>query len=738
MVLCLTGCVKEQMDNAGNHEVKYTPMTFTAGINSENPDTKVAYEETADGLKLTWNSDDAITVFFVGDDFKTVVGEPQKFTINSINTDGTADFTGSIPTGAKYFACVYPYKATTDVTPTSGAAYKKISYEMNEQTGDYDDTKTVMRTKKFTSVSEITNNTTLAPVIFDHWTYIINATLDFGSTEGTITDILFRNTNIVRTRQFRISASATEDAPWAAASSTKGEITVTNSVTLVNGKANVKIYGFGDNKIGDIKFSCTANNQLYAGELKRRLIDGEEKNCANGNQYNATFNMKPDENTLVFDFRSKPGDDWPTSGERAHVEGGTKCTYTLNGKNYNFILADATDATKDQVYYNSANKLTTNAIHRYIGLPAIEGKKLVKIECTSAQNSTTKAPRNVGITSKLYATSDYSDNVQYVNKEGEIAIKKENTKYTFNLVDSKSNTVYYMYGPSASGFGVYDITLFYEDAIEPTGTVLKIGSYNIRSSRVDLEDENNKWEARKSRLVTSITDNAFDIFAVQECTYESKTYLENELGSTYSSKFFNPYSSNGELGSGTNVGQGIFWKTSDFTMDEDSWHYFWPSETPDQMTTNDTYESQSYNRGAFCCIFTHKESNLKFFVMGTHGHLNGDSRVAFASVYETKEKLYNPNGYPSFFIGDMNARPSDESSKTYRTYWSDPYLTLPTSSISGPEGTFNGFGTADRRIDYVYYRGKVTPLNYGCNDAKYNSLFASDHYPIYLNANIHE
>ena len=38
-----------------------------------------------------------------------------------------------------------------------------------------------------------------------------------------------------------------------------------------------------------------------------------------------------------------------------------------------------------------------------------------------------------------------------------------------------------------------------------------------------------------------------------------------------------------------------------------------------------------------------------------------------------------------------------------------------------------------RRIDFIYYRGKgVTPLRYVCNNRLYSGLFASDHFPVYV------
>lgn len=101
------------------------------------------------------------------------------------------------------------------------------------------------------------------------------------------------------------------------------------------------------------------------------------------------------------------------------------------------------------------------------------------------------------------------------------------------------------------------------------------------------------------------------------------------------------------------------------------------------------------------------------------------------------EKKYNPQGYPSFFVGDMNAAPAGPASVEYRKYWIDAYLKVGASGRTGPFATYNGFDLdldmyqSDGRIDYVYYRGAVTPLKYVCSDTRYDGYYASDHLPVY-------
>ena len=263
----------------------------------------------------------------------------------------------------------------------------------------------------------------------------------------------------------------------------------------------------------------------------------------------------------------------------------------------------------------------------------------------------------------------------------------------------------------------------------PSDTTIqvKIGTYNLRV-KTSKDKGENTWEKRKHRLIESIYDNNFDIFGVNECNEGVKELINAELADDYNIKYFSPYSQDG-------VGpkaQGSVYK-KDFTLTE--WHYFWLSETPDIMAANDSTSKAVFNRGGCCGIFEHNATGVKFFFMVTHGILNRAAGDRLAHVYIDMEKKYNPNGYPSFFVGDMNARPNDKLNQTSLSHWKDVYLEVGSENITGPFGTFNGFNTSldlnadPRRIDYIYYRNAV-PLNYVCNDKTYGGYYASDHLPV--------
>ncbi len=265
----------------------------------------------------------------------------------------------------------------------------------------------------------------------------------------------------------------------------------------------------------------------------------------------------------------------------------------------------------------------------------------------------------------------------------------------------------------------------------PEATVLRIGSYNLRMSGLDKEGDN-VWDLRKSRLKESLIACDFDVFGIQEVSSVTQTWLNSELSSKYSFKYFSPYSQSGN----GDKAQGIGYRKGAFTLSD--WHFFWATATPDKMSENDRGSEGNYKRGGCCCVLTHVSSGKKIFIINNHGCLNSESNIAAAPYYITQEKRFNSAGLPSFFVGDMNLRESSAEGSSYvifTSYWKDPYKTLDSSARSGPEGSYNGFQYPGgrHRIDYVFYRGEgFAPKAYRCDDSLYGGKYASDHFPVWV------
>ena len=259
---------------------------------------------------------------------------------------------------------------------------------------------------------------------------------------------------------------------------------------------------------------------------------------------------------------------------------------------------------------------------------------------------------------------------------------------------------------------------------------LRVGSYNLRMSSLDDSDAQNKWSVRKSRLLTSIKENDFDIFGVQEVDLTTQQWLRDNLGSEFECWFFSPYA---QSGTGDKA-QGILFRKNMLSISDK--HYFWASDTPDVCSVNDTGDSGNFRRGGHCAIFTHKSTGVRFFFMNTHACLNREPNAAYAYVYADQEKRYNTEGLPSFFVGDMNARPEYDAPAKYKEHWKDSFETA--AKRSGAAATYNGYSNASGkyRIDYIFHRGKVNVKEFCINNALYDNLYASDHFHIYADVTI--
>ena len=288
--------------------------------------------------------------------------------------------------------------------------------------------------------------------------------------------------------------------------------------------------------------------------------------------------------------------------------------------------------------------------------------------------------------------------------------------------------------------GQYDMAVL---VFEKTG--VRIGTYNLRRAKLDRNSKDNNWESRLPRLVESFLQDNMDICGVQEVDSEQQESLPALLASNgleYDSYYFSPYSDDGP---GTKA-HGILWKKNRFKAGEP--HFFWVSDPPEQRQVNDHGNGAvkgSFYRGGFCITLTDlKNRDARYFVMVTHAPLSVSEHALNAHVYADMERKYNPEHLPSFFIGDFNAKETDECSGFYRSYWTDSYRYFDSNPArrTGPAGTFNAWKPdrikgPDRRIDYIYFRGKaVTPLKYVCDDTLFGGLCASDHFPVYVDFEI--
>ena len=159
-------------------------------------------------------------------------------------------------------------------------------------------------------------------------------------------------------------------------------------------------------------------------------------------------------------------DNGGTATENPHRR--AQITYTIDGTGYDFTIADPDEAAAHNIYLSSEKGVYTGTL-RYFGLPAISGKKLVKVEMV--QNASTKDPstfsRLVGIaTGIITATGDVST-INYVSG-GENQNQATNGEtYTYTLTGTEANTVYWITATTNASI-IKTLRLYYDDGVDPT------------------------------------------------------------------------------------------------------------------------------------------------------------------------------------------------------------------------------------------------------------------------------
>ena len=159
-----------------------------------------------------------------------------------------------------------------------------------------------------------------------------------------------------------------------------------------------------------------------------------------------TVSKGDDATILTFDF-SAAVTGWPTA--KANAAAGSY-TYKLDDVDYTFTHSK----TGNGIYfstYSGASYLMMNT-KEYLGLPALDGKKLTKIVATSSKSCSTAVEVSV--------TSNTSGTVV----TGGTAVKwaSVSTDFTYEISGTEPNTVYYLYVSNSKNAQLFKLVLTYE------------------------------------------------------------------------------------------------------------------------------------------------------------------------------------------------------------------------------------------------------------------------------------
>ena len=248
---------------------------------------------------------------------------------------------------------------------------------------------------------------------------------------------------------------------------------------------------------------------------------------------------------------------------------------------------------------------------------------------------------------------------------------------------------------------------------------LKVMSYNIRYGTA--KDGTNSWMYRCPATIEMINDQKPDVIGLQEALADQVKFLED---------FALDYD---HVGVGRNDGKkagehmAIFWNKK--TVKLLDWGTFWLSETPDKPSMG---WDAACKRTATWALMKDKRSGERFLVVNTHlDHKGVEARKNGIKLILDRIAELNKKDYPVVLMGDFNIKPSEPEIKELDKHMKS---TRKFASKKDSHQTYNGWGKSepDKIIDYIYYTGFASCLEYQTVTKKYSDRkFISDHYPIF-------
>ena len=245
---------------------------------------------------------------------------------------------------------------------------------------------------------------------------------------------------------------------------------------------------------------------------------------------------------------------------------------------------------------------------------------------------------------------------------------------------------------------------------------LKVVSYNIRLMKGP--DGDNAWEFRKEASPAMINEVAPDVFGVQEAYKEQETYLLENCPD------YKAVGVGREDGVDLGERMSIFWNTK--TVDMQDWGTFWLSETPD--TVSKGWDARCV-RTATWGFFKMKNSGKEFFYVNTHlDHRGVVARREGLALVREQIARRNPDNLPMVLTGDFNILQSDSLIVDFSKVMKNARVVAAQTDTLG---TFHGWGTTSKIIDYIFYDGfSACPYYKTLTDTYAGKPYISDHYPI--------
>lgn len=241
-------------------------------------------------------------------------------------------------------------------------------------------------------------------------------------------------------------------------------------------------------------------------------------------------------------------------------------------------------------------------------------------------------------------------------------------------------------------------------------------SYNIRMGAA--KDGTNSWEYRYPASAMMITDQAPDVFGVQEAYDYQVKYLNDYC------KGYKSVGVGRENGKTKGEHMSIFYNTKNISLLK--WGTYWLSETPETPSMG---WDAACKRTATWTLMKDKRTGRKFYYVNTHlDHVGKEAQKNGLKLIVERIKAMNKEGYPMILTGDFNVTPDNPVLEDLDKMM----ISARKSAVKTDNGdTFNGWGKGKGVIDYIYYSGFSTCTTLEVIRKPYmERTYISDHYPV--------
>lgn len=250
--------------------------------------------------------------------------------------------------------------------------------------------------------------------------------------------------------------------------------------------------------------------------------------------------------------------------------------------------------------------------------------------------------------------------------------------------------------------------------------MLKVVSFNILCG--DAANGNSIAE-RAPRVKTFIDKYDPDLVGFQEATPKWMPYLEADYGEKY--EIFNHYRK-----FNNKEGTPIMWKKDRFECLDKG--YFWLSDTPD------------IESGGWCtwgcyriCLWAKlmdKQDGTVFAFFNTHFGFGDENQVKSSKLITDHVKAINTEA--AIVTGDFNMFPNSDPHKKI----TEVLVDVNGATVNDRRNTCHGFANHPNpyHIDYCFVTPKtVEPLTFKIMDELVDGMYASDHYGVYAELELH-